>query len=163
MNETFGQRFAKLRKEKGLTQEDIAFKVNISSQAVSKWENNISFPDVSILVQLAEILDVTTDELLGKVNKKEVTVLPKNEKKDINKMFLRIIISDEGNKVKINIPIALLKICIETGTGLKQINGNATLSNLDWNQIYGLIENGVIGEIITIEGEGGEQISIIVE
>lgn len=42
MKETFGQRFVRLRKEKGFTQEDIASKINISAQAVSKWENDIS-------------------------------------------------------------------------------------------------------------------------
>lgn len=163
MNETFGQRFTRLRKEKGFTQEDIAFKVNISSQAVSKWENDISLPDISILVNLAEILDVTTDELLGKVNKKEVTVLSENEKKDINKMFLRIIINADGDKVRVNLPLALVKICIEKEINLPQINSNENLSNIDWKEIYNLIESGVVGEIVSIEGEDGETVSIIVE
>ena len=66
MKETFGQRFLRLRKEKGLTQDDIALKVNISPQAVSKWENEISMPDVSILGDLADILGVSLDELLGR-------------------------------------------------------------------------------------------------
>ena len=163
MNETFGQRFARLRKEKGFTQEDIAFKVNISAQAVSKWENDISLPDISILGDLSDLLDVTIDELLGKVNKKDVTIIPEHERKDINKMFLRIIVKAEGNKVKINIPIALLKICIESGMAIPQITGNEALANLDWKQIYELVENGVIGELISIEGEDGQQVSIVVE
>ena len=66
MKETFGQRFTRLRKEKGLTQEDIALKVNISTQAVSKWENDISMPDIAILGDLADILAISIDELLGK-------------------------------------------------------------------------------------------------
>ena len=163
MNETFGQRFARLRKEKGFTQEDIAFKVNISAQAVSKWENDISLPDISILGDLSDLLDVTIDELLGKVNKKDVTIIPEHERKDINKMFLRIIVKAEENKVKINIPIALLKICIESGMAIPQITGNEALANLDWKQIYELVESGVIGELISIEGEDGEQVSIVVE
>ena len=163
MNETFGQRFARLRKEKGFTQEDIAFKVNISAQAVSKWENDISLPDISILGDLSDLLDVTIDELLGKVNKKDVTVIPEHERKDINKMFLRIIVKAEENKVKINIPIVLLKICIESGMAIPQITGNEALANLDWKQIYELVESGVIGELISIEGEDGEQVSIVVE
>ncbi len=39
MNETFGQRFSRLRKNKGFTQEDVATRINITAQAVSKWEN----------------------------------------------------------------------------------------------------------------------------
>lgn len=66
MKETFGQRLLRLRKAKGLTQEDIASRVTISPQAVSKWENDISSPDIQTLVSLSEILDVSLDELLGK-------------------------------------------------------------------------------------------------
>ena len=54
--ETFGQRFQRLRKEKNLTQEDIASKINITPQSISKWENDLSAPDISILPELAKIL-----------------------------------------------------------------------------------------------------------
>ena len=66
MKETFGQRLSRLRKEKGFTQEDIASQVTISPQAVSKWENDISSPDISTLGQLADLLGVSVDELLGR-------------------------------------------------------------------------------------------------
>ena len=66
MNETFGQRFARLRKNRGLTQEELGTKLGLSGQAVSKWENDLSMPDVSLLVQLSELLGVSLDELLGK-------------------------------------------------------------------------------------------------
>ena len=66
MKETFGQRLARLRKQKGLTQDEIADKIGISPQAVSKWENDISSPDITIILSLSDILDVSTDELLGK-------------------------------------------------------------------------------------------------
>ena len=66
MNETFGQRLARLRKEKGFTQEDIADKINISPQAVSKWENDISSPDIQTLIKLSDIFEVSLDDLLGK-------------------------------------------------------------------------------------------------
>ena len=68
MKESFGQRLSRLRKEKGLTQEDIANRITISPQAVSKWENDISSPDILVLSQLADILGVTIDELLGHKN-----------------------------------------------------------------------------------------------
>ena len=64
MKETFGQKLARLRKEKRLTQEEIASRIYISPQAVSKWENDISSPDISALPQLADILGVSIDELL---------------------------------------------------------------------------------------------------
>ena len=64
MKETFGQKLARLRKEKGLTQEDVAQKMYVSPQAVSKWENDISSPDISVLPKLADLLGVSIDELL---------------------------------------------------------------------------------------------------
>ena len=66
MKETFGQRFYRLRKARGLTQEDIAKKLNISSQAISKWENDVSLPDISLLADIADMFNISTDELLGK-------------------------------------------------------------------------------------------------
>ena len=63
--ETLGKRIAALRKEKGLTQEQLAEKVGVSAQAVSKWENDISCPDITLLPLLADLFDVSVDELLG--------------------------------------------------------------------------------------------------
>ena len=66
MSETFGQRIQRLRKQKGLTQEDIAKRITISPQAVSKWENDASSPDITMIGDLADILGVSVDELLGR-------------------------------------------------------------------------------------------------
>ena len=63
--QTMGKRIMQLRKEKGYTQEQLAEMMGVSAQAVSKWENDVSCPDISILPMLAEKLGVTTDELLG--------------------------------------------------------------------------------------------------
>lgn len=61
---------AALRKEKGMTQLDLAEKMGVTDKAVSKWERDLSFPDVSSLPLLAETLGVTLDELM-KVKQKE--------------------------------------------------------------------------------------------
>lgn len=63
--QTMGKRIMQLRKEKGYTQEQLAEMMGVSAQAVSKWENDVSCPDISILPILAEKLGVSTDELLG--------------------------------------------------------------------------------------------------
>ena len=161
MNETFGQRFLRLRKEKGFTQDDIALKVNISPQAVSKWENDISMPDISILGDLADILGITLDELLGRTPKGTVKI---TEEKDINKMVLKIkVLSKEGDKVNINLPIPLIKVCIETGMCLPQVNNNSALKDLDLSQIYELIKQGVVGELVSIESAEGDTVLIVVE
>ncbi len=60
----FGLFVAELRKEKGLKQKELAAKLLISDKAVSKWETGLSMPDITLLVPLADILDVTVTELL---------------------------------------------------------------------------------------------------
>ena len=81
---SMGKRIADLRKAKGMTQEQLAQRMGVTAQAVSKWENDLSCPDVTSLPQLAEVLDVTTDELLGKSPLRSLAVEdaePKAEKK----------------------------------------------------------------------------------
>ena len=54
-----------LRKEKGITQEELAARLNVVRQTVSKWEKGLSVPDSDLLMKLAEILDVPVSRLLG--------------------------------------------------------------------------------------------------
>ena len=163
MKETFGQRFARLRKNLGLKQDDIAEKVNISAQAVSKWENDLSAPDISTLPILADILNVSLDELLGR-EVEETKVVPVEERKDTNSMLIKInVLSSEGDKVKVNIPLTIIKMCLEAGMGLPSINGKDSLKNIDFNQIFMLIDAGVIGKLIEVESADGDIISITVE
>ena len=60
----FGSFVSQLRKEKGLTQKDLAQKLYISDKAISKWETGVSIPDVVLLIPLSEALGVTVTELL---------------------------------------------------------------------------------------------------
>lgn len=67
MNQTtIGERIKFHRKRLGMTQEQLAEHIGVSAQAVSKWENNLSCPDISILPELAALFGITVDELLGK-------------------------------------------------------------------------------------------------
>ena len=52
---TLGTKISEYRKLKGLTQEQLATQLNVSSQAVSKWENDLSIPDLPILIELANM------------------------------------------------------------------------------------------------------------
>ncbi len=65
MEETLGKRIAAYRKGLGLTQDKLAELLGVTAQAVSKWENDQSCPDISMLPKLAEVFGVTTDEMLG--------------------------------------------------------------------------------------------------
>lgn len=65
MEQTLGGRISAWRKKKKLTQDQLAEKLGVTPQAVSKWENDQSCPDITMLPRLAEIFGSTTDELLG--------------------------------------------------------------------------------------------------
>ena len=65
MEETFGKRIVRNRKRLGLTQDALAEKLGITAQAVSKWENDLSCPDITMLPRLSEIFGISTDALLG--------------------------------------------------------------------------------------------------
>jgi len=65
MEQTLGKRIVQYRKELGLTQEQLAEKLGVTAQAVSKWENDQSCPDIYTLPKLADLFGVTTDILLG--------------------------------------------------------------------------------------------------
>lgn len=62
--ECIGKNLAQLRKQHNLTQGDVAIALKVSTQAVSKWENGINLPEVSLLVALSKLLRVSVDELL---------------------------------------------------------------------------------------------------
>ena len=64
-SETLGRRIARLRLSRTATQERLAKELNVSPQAVSKWENDINYPDISLLPDLARFLGVSVDELLS--------------------------------------------------------------------------------------------------
>ncbi len=85
MEQTLGKRIMANRKRLGLTQDQLAEKLGVSSQAVSKWENDQTCPDISMLPRLAEIFGISIDVLLGREEQvfeaEVVQAAPKQEKK----------------------------------------------------------------------------------
>ena len=61
----FGENFKNIRKQCGLSQQEVAYKLQIKQSSVSDWENDVSRPDYEKLIALAELYDVTLYELLG--------------------------------------------------------------------------------------------------
>ena len=166
MDMTLGKRIAQYRKEKGLTQEALAQAMNVSAQAVSKWENDQTCPDIASLPQLSRILGVTVDELLsGKTeNLPAVTMQPIENRKAVEEMILRIIVdSADGDKVRVNLPMALVKVAIELGMEMPQVSGNNSLKNIDFKQIFDLVSHGAIGNLVEVESSDGNTVRIFVE
>lgn len=67
----FSDNLKTIRKAKGYTQEELAIKVNVVRQTVSKWEKGLSVPDADVLSHIAEVLEVSVSELLGAKIKQE--------------------------------------------------------------------------------------------
>lgn len=87
-----GKNIARLRKELKLTQAELAEKINVSYQAISQWERGETYPDVTILPELADIFDVSTDSLYGREKEPQrVTDIPDDN-------IIRAVIM-EGNKI----------------------------------------------------------------
>lgn len=82
MEQTIGKRIAENRKRLGLTQDALAEQLGVTAQAVSKWENDQSCPDITMLPKLAEIFGTTTDALLGIQPVHTAEVVTDNEEKE---------------------------------------------------------------------------------
>ena len=165
MDMTIGKRIAFLRKEKGLTQEELAQHMGISPQAVSKWENDQTCPDISALPKLARLFGITVDELLeGKRETPAVRMLPPEERKDIKDMLLRITVdSAEGDKIRVNLPMALMEIAMEIGMEMPQINGNDALKGIDMKKVLEMVRLGFVGNLVEVDSAEGDRIRIFVE
>ena len=61
----FSENLKTLRKQRGFSQEELAMRLHVVRQTISKWEKNLSVPDADTLIRLAEILEVSVSELLG--------------------------------------------------------------------------------------------------
>ena len=111
-NKSIGEMISSLRKEKGMTQNDLAEKMNVTDKAVSKWERNLSCPDVNSIPKLAEVLGTTVEELLNAQSKKE------NSK-----------ISEIVNIALLGVGLAM-GVCIIVTSVLKQINMDNAITML---------------------------------
>ena len=166
MEITLGKMIAMLRRQKGLKQDELAGMLEVSPQAVSKWENDQTCPDISLLPRLADILGVSVDELLS--GKKEqspaVQILPVEQRKDIKDLMLRIVVdSAAGDKVRVNLPMALVQVALDMGMELPQINGNDALKGIDLSQILELVRQGAIGNLVEVDSAAGDTVRIYVE
>ena len=166
MEMTIGKRIAALRREKNLKQDDLAQMLEVSPQAVSKWENDQTCPDISLLPKLAKILGVSVDELLSGKQELQpvVTLVPEDQRKDIKDMMLRIVVdSADGDKVRVNLPMALVQLAMEMGMEMPQVSGNDALKDINWAQVMELVRHGAMGNLVEVESADGDIVRIFVE
>ncbi len=79
-------------------------------------------------------------------------------------MTLKVIVdSKDGDKVRINLPMELVKVALEIGLKIPQITNNEQLKGIDFKQIISMVESGVIGKLVEIESADGEIVNVVVE
>lgn len=167
---TLGNKIATLRKDKGLTQSSLAEKLNISAQAISKWETDQAAPDISLLAPLAKILDTSIDFLLNdEAEEPETIFIPEQDQRDYSKLILKIRVIDDEDKVNINVPFLLVKQMLASGNSsfsnltMGSSSSKIELMNEDFEKIVELIESGVLGKIVSISTQDGTNVEIYVE
>ncbi len=131
MNQTeIGKFIAKCRKEKNLTQAQLAEKLNITDRAVSKWETGKSMPDSSIMLELCGILGITVNELLSG---EEIGMDSYEKKADENLIALKR--KDENNLTRNGIISILFSVTLLIGIMVCLICNVAISGNLTWSLI----------------------------
>lgn len=163
MENTLGARIAQYRRRANMTQEQLAEYMEVSPQAVSKWENDLTCPDITALPRLAGLFQISVDTLLRGEVMQEVRMLSPEEKKNMEGMLLRIRVhSAKGDKIKVNLPVALIKVALEIGLELPQFEGQEVLQRIDLEKIVRLVDEGVIGKLVEVESAEGDIIEITV-
>lgn len=157
--ETIGKNIAYYRKQQGLTQEELSEKMNVTSQAISKWENDLSYPDLTTTMDLASVLHVSVDQLLN--GKPDVPVATDANAEQIAQRILRIHTksSDEESpfEVTVRIPVSILLAADENGT-LQELVGETEEQVM---MALGMIRNGVKGTLVECQaGEVAVQITV---
>ena len=123
---TIGERLYNLRKEKGLSQEDLANELGVSRQTVSKWETGESSPDFDKIIPLCNYYGITSDELLS--GKKDIVEAKKEEKKNnlarniaisvslyIISIIMIILFESMFNKPELGVCVFFLFVAVATG------------------------------------------------
>jgi transcriptional regulator with XRE-family HTH domain len=165
MANTLGSRISENRKRKNITQDHLAEQMGVSTQAVSKWENDISCPDISLLPMLADYFNTSIDELMRGENARPVQLVPEGERKEFDKMMLKMsVLSAQGDIVNMNLPLILVKAAIESGIQMINISGNSeALKNVDFKAVLLAAEKGIFGKLMEVKSASGDLVEIYIE
>lgn len=159
MNQTeIGEFIAKCRKEKKLTQAQLAESLNITDRAVSKWETGKSMPDSSIMLELCEILGITVNDLLSG---EKISMESYEKKADENLIALKR--KDENNVTKNEVISLVFSATLLIGIMVCLICNIAISGNLTWSLIpvSSIVFAWVISFPSIILGKRGVIVSLI--
>lgn len=184
-NETLGRRIARLRLEYGMTQERLAMKMGVTAQAVSKWENDLSAPDIMLLPELAKTFGVSVDQLLGVAPivrdvvpvrgvapaepgaafEPEPEPAPRPDRGGRpHTLHIQVHDGDDGDDVNINVPLGLASFVL--GAGKKRpgnVNLNLNNADVDLDLVSEAIKHGEKGTLLDVDCGDGDHVTISLE
>ena len=139
------ENLSRIRRERGLTQESLAIKLNVVRQTVSKWENGTAVPDADMLCRIADALDVSVAELLGspeREDKMDMTAIAKSLAEINEQLAVRNKRSNNVLKVILGVTIGLflliaIVIVLNISTGTSVIDNNVTVQKIDSGESSG--------------------------
>ena len=155
-------KIAELRRSSGLTQDALAEKLGVTYQAVSKWENAISCPDIALIPAISDIFGVSIDALFGRTEEKEVSseTLPWGNDNKLRAVLFRgttLVSKQEYKNEKINITFEVKGnvkevICSEFPVSCHNVEGNISAGSVTCDVVEGDVNAGSI-TCDTIEGD----------
>ena len=158
---TLGEKIAENRRARGMTQEEVANLLGVTSQAVSKWENNNSLPDITLLPAIADLFETTIDALMSRDRSDVVRFVPEKTRKSIDEMFLHIQVISDDTKINVNLPLAIVKAFVAAPGQASILKfGNTDLSGIDFETIIRMVEAGMVGRIVELEQDDGTHIVV---
>ena len=161
-NFTLGKKIAEGRKKCNYTQEEFSELLGVTPQAVSKWENDVSCPDIQLLPKISQLLNISIDDLLGNAQKKSEE--PKAKVIDTSKLNFTINITKQNqNPVNVSLPFSTIKRFAKMGNGISGVLGNNTLNSVQLDEILNIVEEGATGEVFKVEAEDGTIVKFIIE
>ena len=154
---TLGKRIQALRRAQGLTQEALAEYMEVTPQAVSKWENDLSCPDIMSLPKLAEVLHTTVDTLLTGASPERAHAAPAKKPEEL---IVRMVIRDEDTRVCLNLPFTVFRLGAmyamisfdfhgEEGNVDAELTARA-MAGMDFKQLVAMIEQGARGTLVQV-------------
>lgn len=163
--EAISQNISKFRKQAGLTQEQLAERLGVSAQAVSKWENGQSYPDISLLPQIAKIFTCSIDELFSYRKEGVVRMASDLERKRPEDMFFKVRVkSVAGDKIQVNLPAPIFMIALQSGSmEISGTNVSDSLKHIDFDDLIKLMDMGAMGKLVEVESAEGDTIEVYVE
>ena len=143
---TIGENIAYYRKQKKLTQEGLAEILSVTAQAVSKWECDSSYPDITVMSNLAKTLGVTVDDIL--TGEQKIPEVKEAEPEKIDRRIILVEVQTDDTKVTTRFPVSVVKKALANGT-LEKLVGDDVYKEVA--SIEGMIDSGMTGPLVEVD------------